>query len=181
MNKLLLVLFCLALLTLSLFDTSNAAECKGCVILDSKTFDEALSKADLMLVKFDEHNPDPVTHAVFEKVVSDLSKEIGMENMTAAHVDVINDGEITNTELVSKYNIQTLIFDESLPVIAAFTKNKDGDKYPEGETHSPSIIISKTFDADLLKRGIRSNTGIYFTLPGCIDSFDFLAVFRGII
>ena len=173
MNKLLLVLFCLALLTLSLFGTSNAA---GIQKLDSKTFDGALSKADLMLVKFDQHKPDPKMHAAFEKVVSDLSKEIGMENMTAAHVDVINDGEITNTELVSKYNIQTLIFDESLPVIAAFTRNKEGDKYPEGETHSPSIIISKTFDADLLKRGIRSNTGIYFTLPGCIDSFDFLAV-----
>ena len=173
MNKLLLVLFCLALLTLSLFDTSNAA---GIQKLDSKTFDGALSKADIMLVKFDQHNPDPKMHAAFEKVVSDLSKEIGMENMTAAHVEVIKDGEIINTELVSKYNIQKLIFDESLPVIAAFTRNKEGDKYPEGETHSPSIIISKVFDVDLLRRGIRSNTGIYFTLPGCMDTFDFLAV-----
>jgi len=173
MNKLLLVLFCLTLLTLSLFDTSNAA---GIQKLDSKTFDGALSKADIMLVKFDQHNPDPKMHAAFEKVVSDLSKEIGMENMTAAHVEVIKDGEITNSELVSKYNIQKLIFDESLPVIASFTRNKEGDKYPEGETHSPSIIISKMFDVDLLRRGIRSNTGIYFTLPGCMDTFDFLAV-----
>jgi len=173
MNKLLPVLFCLALLTLSLFDTSNAA---GIQKLDSKTFDGALSKADLMLVKFDQHNPDPKMHAAFEKVVSDLSKEIGMENMTAAHVEVIKDGEITNSELVSKYNIQKLIFDESLPVIASFTRNKEGDKYPEGETHSPSIIISKMFDVDLLRRGIRSTTGIYFTLPGCMDTFDFLAV-----
>jgi len=173
MNKLLLVLFCLALLTLSLFDTSNAA---GIQKLDSKTFDGALSKADIMLVKFDQHNPDPKMHAAFEKVVSDLSKEIGMENMTAAHVEVIKDGEITNSELVSKYNIQQLIFDESLPVIASFTRNKEGDKYPEGETHSPSIILSKMFDVDLLRRGIRSNTGIYFTLPGCMDTFDFLAV-----
>ena len=173
MNKLLLVLFCLALLTLSLFDTSNAAKIQK---LDSKTFDGALSKADLMLVKFDEHKPDQQMHAAFEKVVSDLSKEIGMENMTAAHVDVMKDGEIINTELVSKYNIQKLIFDESLPVIATFTRNKEGDKHAEGQTHFPSIIISKKFDADLLKRGIRSNTGIYFTLPGCIDTFDFLAV-----
>jgi len=166
-------LFCLALLTLSLFDTSNSA---GIQKLDSKTFDGALSKADIMLVKFDQHNPDPKMHAAFEKVVSDLSKEIGMENMTAAHVEVMKDGEITNSELVSKYNIQKLIFDESLPVIASFTRNKEGDKYPEGETHSPSIIISKMFDVDLLRRGIRSNTGIYFTLPGCMDTFDFLAV-----
>jgi len=173
MNKLLLVLFRLALLTLSLFDTSNAA---GIQKLDSKTFDGALSKADIMLVKFDQHNPDPKMHAAFEKVVSDLSKEIGMENMTAAHVEVIKDGEITNSELVSKYNIQQLIFDESLPVIASFTRNKEGNKYPEGETHSPSIIISKMFDVDLLRRVIRSNTGIYFTLPGCMDTFDFLAV-----
>jgi len=169
-------LFCLALLTLSLLDTSNAAECKGCGNLDSKTFDEALSKADLMLVKFDDYNPDPEMHAAFEKVVSDLSKEIGMENMTAAVVDVIKDGEILNTDLVSKYNIDKLIFDESLPVIAAFTRIKDGDKYQEDTTHAPSIIISKKFDADSLKRGIRSSTGIYFTLPGCIDTFDFLAV-----
>merc|ERR1712136_187574 len=173
MNKLLLVLFCLTLLTLSLFDTSNAA---GIQKLDSKTFDGALSKADIMLVKFDQNNPDPKMHAAFEKVVSELSKEIGMENMTAAHVEVIKDGEITNSELVSKYNIKKLIYDESLPVIASFTRNKEGDKYPEGETHSPSIIISKMFDVDLLRRGIRSNTGIYFTLPGCIDTFDFLAV-----
>ena len=173
MNKLLLVLFCLALLTLSLLDTSNAAEIQK---LDSKTFDEALSKADLMLVKFDDYNPDPEMHAAFEKVVSDLSKEIGMENMTAAVVDVIKDGEILNTDLVSKYNIDKLIFDESLPAIATFTRVKEGDKYQEGTTHAPSIIISKKFDADLLKRGIRSNTGIYFTLPGCIDTFDFLAV-----
>jgi len=173
MNKLLQVLFCLTLLTLSLFDTSNAA---GIQKLDSKTFDGALSKADIMLVKFDQNNPDPKMHAAFEKVVSDLSKEIGMENMTAAHVEVMKDGEITNSELVSKYNIQKLIFDESLPVIASFTRNKEGDKYPEGETHSPSIIISKMFDVDLLRRGIRSTTGIYFTLPGCMDTFDFLAV-----
>lgn len=173
MNKLLLVLFCLALLTLSLFDTSNAA---GIQKLDSKTFDGALSKADIMLVKFDQHNPDPKMHAAFERVVSDLSKEIGMENMTAAYVEVIKDGEIINSDLVSKYNIQKLIFDESLPVIASFTRNKEGDKYPEGETHSPSIILSKMFDVDLLRRGIRSNTGIYFTLPGCMDTFDFLAV-----
>ena len=52
MNKLLLVLFCLALLTLSLFDTSNAAKIQK---LDAKTFDGGLFKADLMLVKFDKH------------------------------------------------------------------------------------------------------------------------------
>merc|ERR1712136_729298 len=139
MNKLLLVLFCLALWTLSLFDTSNAA---GIQKLDSKTFDGALSKADIMLAKFDQNNPDPKMHAAFEKVVSELSKEIGMENMTAAHVEVIKDGEITNSELVSKYNIKKLIYDESLPVIASFTRNKEGDKYPEGEfVQTPEYIL----------------------------------------
>ena len=177
MNNLLRVLFCLAIFSLSLLNVTNAAECNGCVILDSKTFDKVLSKFDIMLVKFDKYNPDSKKHAAFEQVATDLSKEVGMENMIAAHVDIFNNGEIKNTDLVTKYNLQAAVFDESLPVLAAFMKNKEGEKGPENETHSHSFIeMSETFDSDALKRAIRSNTGIYFVLPGCIDTFDFLAV-----
>ena len=166
----------LAILVLSSFHISNAAECNGCVILDSKTFDKVLSKFDLMIVKFDKYNPDLKKHAAFGQVYADLSKEVGMENMMAAHVNIIKDGEIKNTELVNEYQLQTEIFEESLPAVFAFMKIKEGEKKGDNETHSYSMLTKSDFDADSLKRAIRSYTGIYFTLPGCIDNFDFLAV-----
>jgi len=166
----------LAILVLSSFHISYAAECNGCAILDSKTFSKVLSKFDLMIVKFDKYNPDPTKHAAFEQVFTDLSKEIGMENLMAAHVDVINNGEIKNTELVNKYQLQTEIFEESLPAIFAFMKNKGEDKKQDNETHSYSMLTKSEFDADSLKRAIRAYTGVYFTLPGCLDNFDFLAL-----
>jgi len=179
MNMVLEISFCLVIFALSSFHISNATECNGCIILESKTFEKVLAKFDLMLVKFDKYSPDLIKHAAFEKVATDLSKEVGMEDMIAAHVDILNNDGMRNTELVTKYNLKTAIpmIYNALPVLVVFMKIKEEDKKSSNETHSHSIIAdSQNFDADSLKRAIRAHTGIYFTLPGCIDNFDFLAL-----
>ena len=179
------------LLILNAVYIADGAECNGCIILDSKTFNKVLSKFDVMLVKFDKHNPDKKKHAIFEQVSTDISKEFGMENMVAAHVDVMSDGMVKNMELVEKYGLHDDIFGDKLPAIFTFFKRKDGMEEPKtNETHLngrfkdyQEVFDDETewrnvtnFDADALKRSIRFHTGIYFTLPGCFDEFDFLAI-----
>jgi len=164
---------------LNIFYITDAAECNGCIILDAKTFDRVLSKFDVMVVKFDKHNPDQKKHESFEKIYSDLSSEIGMENLMTAHVDVLNNGMVKNNELIDKYNLHSDIFDEKkLPAIFTFIRYKEGENKDGNESHwkarfdnTPSI-----FDTDAIKRHIRQVTAIYFTLPGCLDNFDFLAI-----
>ena len=116
MNKVLEISFCLVILALSSFHISNATECNGCVILDSKTFEKVLAKFDLMLVKFDKYSPDLIKHAAFEKVATDLSKEVGMEDMIAAHVDIFNnDGKLIVFKVATEManNLATFPFSDS--------------------------------------------------------------------
>lgn len=167
---------------------SNAAECNGCLTLGSKTFDKTLSKYDVMVVKFDKHNPDQTKHAIFEQVYNDLKDLKGMENMTFAHVDVLEYG-IKNQELVNRYELQNHIFADTLPTISIFIRHKNVTNTPENETHDRvqyrvwrSISDGEVrknvsdFNTDSLKKQIRQSTGIYFTLSGCVDDFDFFAV-----
>ena len=185
----LLLLVTFSLLALNVYYVADAAECNGCIILDSKTFDRVLNKFDIMVVKFDKYNPDQTKHAIFEQVFNDLSGLIGMESMIAAHVDVLNNGMITNEELVSRYELQSNIFEEKLPTISIFIRYKNTTNLPEAARHYrgqfadwKELIVDKewknitNFNADSLKRSIRELSGIYFTLPGCVDDFDFLAI-----
>ena len=192
MNPSLLEFFNFLLLALNFFYISDAAECDGCIILGSKTFDRVLNKFDLMLVKFDKYNPDKKKHAIFEQVYNDLSKEVGMENMIAAHVDISSKGEVKNADLVDRYGLHNEILENNLPAIFYLMKPKEGDAKAEGggATYTPlrfkdtedlfdednSHKKVSIFDADAIKRSIRTMTGIYFTLPGCLDDFDFLAI-----
>ena len=142
-----------------------------------------------MVVKFDKYNPDKMKHASFEQVYNDLSKEIGMENMITAHVDILNNGMVKNNELVDKYNLHSEIFEENLPAIFTFIRHKEGEDKEGDATHwnvrfrdtemvedGKELKNVSTFGADAIKRSIRLHTGIYFTLPGCLDNFDFLAI-----
>merc|ERR1712077_94403 len=88
-----MVLLELAVVLLHIVAISESAECNGCVVLDSKTFDRVLNKFDVMLVKFDKHDPDVQKQAVFDQIYNDLSKEYGMEDMMTAHVDIVKNGE----------------------------------------------------------------------------------------
>ena len=180
----------LLFLVLSLFYVANAAECNGCLVLDFTSFDKALNKFDVMVVKFDKHNPDQTKHAIFEQVYKDLKDLIGMENMTFAHIDIIDDGMVKNQELVDRYELQSHIFEETLPTISIFIRYQNATNEPENATHYrrqyqdwEQIHYGEegwknvtNFNADSLKRSIRELTGIYFTLPGCVDHFDFFAV-----
>jgi len=189
MNNSLLLVCKFAILWLNVFYFAEAADCNGCIILDSKTFDRVLNKFDVMIVKFDKYNPDKIKHASFEKVYNDLSKEIGMENMMAAHVDILNNGMVKNNELVNKYNLHSDIFEEKLPAIFIFTRHKEGEEKEGDATHwnvrfrDTEVVDDgkaaknvSTFGTDAIKRSVRLHTGIYFTLPGCLDNFDFLAI-----
>ena len=105
------------------------ASCDGCIIVDSQTFDKVINKFSISLVKFDSSQPNALKQRMFEKLAKDLTSGnvMGLEDMIAIHVDVEHKNKIMNQELVSKYEIQNEIFQEKLPVIFLFARQKDAD------------------------------------------------------
>ena len=185
-----MVLLELAFVLMHIVAISESAECNGCIVLDSKTFDRVLNKFDIMLVKFDKHDPDVHKQAVFDQIYNDLSKEYGMEDMMNAHVDILKKGEARNQELASKYGLENEILDDKkLPAIFLFFRKKnegnathehfrlrDNKDISVGVDGYQKGIDVASFEVDMFKRQIRILTGIYYTLPGCVDDFDFLAI-----
>ena len=185
-----MVILELAVVLMHIVAISESAECNGCVVLDSKTFDRVLNKFDVMLVKFDKHDPDVQKQAVFDQIYNDLSKEYGMEDMMTAHVDIVKNGEARNQELASKYGLENeLLDDKSLPAIFLFFRKKNEENATHehfrlkdhkdisvGVEGDQKGINLESLEVDMFKRQIRILTGIYFTLPGCLDDFDFIAI-----
>lgn len=163
-----------------LFGFATAADCNGCIILDADTFDKVIDKFSIVLVKFDSNLPNGVKHGIFENVAKDLSSIEGMEDMIAAHIDVEKNGMIKNQELVSRFEIQDHIFQETLPSIFVLVKKENNDD--SNESHKKHQFQEKDhfnitdFSVDTIKSFIREKTGIYLPLSGCIDEFDVLAM-----
>lgn len=92
------------------------ASCKGCVELDSLTFDKILSNFDYSVVKFDISYPYGEKHEQYEefsKAAADVS------NLLVAVVGVKDYGDKDNEDLAVRFNVKT----EKLPVIKLFHKN----------------------------------------------------------
>ncbi|CAB3370004.1 Hypothetical predicted protein [Cloeon dipterum] len=132
---------------------------KGSVSLDSYTFDKVISKFKATLVKFDIAYPYGAKHDEFLKVAEASHLQ---SDLLIADVGVKDYGDNENADLAKKFEVKK----EDYPAVKLFVQGKD----------APIDFKGKDFNADELKKFIRSNSGVYIGLPGCLEKFDAIAI-----
>ncbi|KAK2576279.1 hypothetical protein KPH14_005645 [Odynerus spinipes] len=156
------------LLTLILFagtiigsSVSIAEDCKGCVPLDSYSFDKVISKFKAAIVKFDVAFPYGDKHEQFGKIAATTKDS---QDLLVAEVGVKDFGNKDNADLAKRYNIKK----EDFPAVLLFL---------QGKTEPVRFIAEKDadFTADNIKRFVKSKSGVYLGLPGCVEQLDRLA------
>jgi len=135
----------------------GATNCKGCTPLDTYTFEKVVPKFKATLVKFDVAYPYGEKHDEFGKV-ADATR--GVQDMLMAEVNVKDYGDKDNQDLAEKYDAKSKDF----PVLKLFKKGTADPATYTGEWKMDDIVT-----------WVKSNTGIYVGLPGCIEDFDMLA------
>lgn len=133
---------------------------KGCVQLDSYNFDKVASKFKASLVKFDTAYPYGAKQEEYEKVCEAASNT---EELLIVEIPVKDYGDKENSELARKYNVDK----DDFPKVKLFVKG-----VPEPINFDDK---EQEFTADNLKKFIRSKSGVYIGLPGCLEKFDKLA------
>ncbi|GLH05240.1 hypothetical protein R5R35_010487 [Gryllus longicercus] len=149
------------LVALSLFSQliyADAINCKGCVPLDSYSFDKIISKFKAAVIKFDVAYPYGAKHDEFAKVAETT---YSIPELLVGEVGVKDYGEKENSDLAERYKVNK----DDFPVIKLFVAGKD----------EPVTFTNSDFTADNIKKFIRSNSEVYVGLQGCIDKFDALA------
>lgn len=138
----------------------NLVYSKGCVQLDSYNFDKVASKFKASLVKFDTAYPYGTKQEEYEKVCEAASN---IEDLLVVEIPVKDYGDKENSELARKYNVDK----DDFPKVKLFVK----------DVSEPINFDDKEqeFTADNLKKFIRSKSGVYIGLPGCLETFDKLA------
>lgn len=138
-----------------------AEDCKGCVPLDSFSFDKVLPKFKVALVKFDVAFPYGEKHEEYGKVAAATKNS---QDLLVAEVGIKDFGNKDNADLAKRYDIKK----ENYPTVLLFIQGKS----------EPIRFITKEdadFTADNIKRFIRSKSNIYMGLPGCVEQLDRLA------
>ncbi|XP_029056663.1 endoplasmic reticulum resident protein 29 [Osmia bicornis bicornis] len=138
-----------------------AQDCKGCVSLDSYSFDKVISKFKAAVVKFDVSFPYGEKHEQYAQVAA-ATKDA--PDLLVAEVRVKDYGVKDNSDLAARYKIKS----EDFPAILLFL---------QGKTEPVPFVAEKEseFTADNIKRFIKLKSGVYFGLPGCIEQLDRLA------
>ncbi|XP_011297688.1 endoplasmic reticulum resident protein 29 [Fopius arisanus] len=138
-----------------------AEDCKGCVPLDSYSFDKVISKFRAAIVKFDVAFPYGEKHEAFANVAAEIRDT---EDLILAEVGVKDYGNKDNSDLVKRFDIDRKDF----PVIMLFS---------QGQSQPVRLMDGNEpdFTVEHLKRLIRSKAGIYVGLPGCVEQLDRLA------
>jgi len=131
--------------------------CKGCTPLDTYSFEKIVPKFRASLIKFDVAYPYGEKHDEFGKV-SEATR--GVPDLLVGEINVKDYGEKDNSDLAEKYGVKTKDF----PVIKLFRKGM-----PEPLPYTGDI------KADEIIQWVKSSTGIYVGLPGCIEQFDKIA------
>ncbi|KAF4516961.1 hypothetical protein B566_EDAN005562 [Ephemera danica] len=142
-----------------LFTLLSSVYCKGSVPLDTFSFDKVIPKFKASLVKFDVAYPYGPKHEEFTKVAEAAHM---LQDLLVAEVGVKDYGEKENADLADKFNIKK----EDFPVVKLFVEGKS----------EPFTFENSEFNADEIKKFIRSNSGVYIGLPGCLEKFDKLAI-----
>ncbi|KAH0550617.1 endoplasmic reticulum resident protein 29 [Cotesia glomerata] len=154
-----LLIFIIATVAIGLV---NAEDCRGCVPLDSATFDKVISKFKAAIVKFDVAFPFGNMHDEYG-TVAETTKDV--QDLLVAIVGVKDFGNRDNGDLAKRFNIDKKDF----PVVLLFQ---------EGQT-KPVRLLTKAdeneFTSTNIKKMVRAKTGIYLGLPGCVEQLDKLA------
>ncbi|XP_049794031.1 endoplasmic reticulum resident protein 29 [Schistocerca nitens] len=151
----------LALVLVFLFCNSLSAEvinCKGCVPLDSYSFDKIISRFKASVIKFDVAYPYGEKHEEFAKV-SHATHDI--PDLLIGEVGVKDYGEKENSDLAERFKVTK----DDFPVVKLFLQGKE----------EPVTFTDTDFTADNIKKFIRKYSGIHIGLPGCLETFDKLA------
>lgn len=106
---------CVILFFLSSLLYETAASCKGCVELDSLTFDKIISNFEYTVVKFDISYPYGPKHEQFEEFATAAAE---VSNLLVAVVGVKDYGDKDNEDLATRFNVKT----DKFPVIKLFDK-----------------------------------------------------------
>ena len=136
---------------------ASSINCPGCTPLDDLSFDKLVSKFHASLVKFDVAYPYGDQHEEFAKVAKEAAES---EDLFIGEVGIKDYADRVNENLGRRFNIKK----EDYPVALLFVHN---------EKHElEQYTFTGTFLADDLKKFVRKNSGIYLSLPGCIEAFD---------
>ncbi|RZF48773.1 hypothetical protein LSTR_LSTR008122 [Laodelphax striatellus] len=156
--KMTYVNFILLLLGISIIGVRSE---KGCVALDTVSFDKILSKFKAVLVKFDTVFPYGSKQEAYEAVCS-ASRVI--TELLVTEVSVKDYGDKENLDLAEKFGVKK----NDYPVVKLFINGK------EAYTFRPQK--DEDWDEKNLKNFIRAKSGVYIGLDGCYEDFDNLAL-----
>ncbi|XP_053678186.1 endoplasmic reticulum resident protein 29 [Anopheles nili] len=149
-----------AIIIVLLISTIEAWTARGCVDLDSSTFDKVVGKFRYSLVKFDTAFPYGDKHEAFTNLA--LETVEASDELLFALVGIKDYGEKDNNDLGKRFNIG-----KEYPVIKLFAgaRSKPID-FPPGEE----------ITAENLRKFLkRTTSGLYIGLPGCVQKLDELA------
>ena len=156
------------------FKFAKATVSTGFLIMDSETFDLIANQFDTC--------PSKEVHEAFVQVRTVLEEIDGMENMVVAHVDIEKDGMILYQYPVTRYGRQGAIFQEYLPKMFLFVKNKDTAAGRSHESYRAYNFKEQTrqdtldFSPDAIRNFILVKSGIVLALSGDIDEVDFIPI-----
>ena len=151
-----LLAFCLA----ALLAPSLAINCAGCTPLDEISFDKIVNKFKASLVKFDVAYPYGEEHDEFAKIAKDA---LDTGDLFVGEVGVKDYAERDNERLAERFDLSK----EDFPAVILFVQVEGG-----GEGNLLHYRFGDKLTAEGLKKFVRQKSGIYLSLPGCIEEFD---------
>uniref|UniRef100_A0A182W5M9 Endoplasmic reticulum resident protein 29 n=1 Tax=Anopheles minimus TaxID=112268 RepID=A0A182W5M9_9DIPT len=143
-----------------LIESGNAWTARGCVDLDSSTFDKVTRKFRYSLVKFDTAFPYGDKHEAFTNLA--LETVDVTDDLLFVLVGIKDYGEKDNDDLGKRFNIP-----KEYPVIKLFA----GDR-TEPIDFPPDEVVS----SENLRKFLKRYTDLYIGLPGCVQKLDELAL-----
>ena len=153
----LLLVICLAAL---LVTPSLAINCAGCTPLDEISFDKIVNKFKASLIKFDVAYPYGEEHDAFAQIAKD---SLDVEDLFIGEVGVKDYAERDNERLAERFDVSK----EDFPAVILFVQVEGGK-----EGNLLHFRFGDKLTADGLKKFVRQKSGIYLSLPGCIEQFD---------
>ena len=152
----LVVVTCLA----ALVAPSLAINCAGCTPLDEISFDKIINKFKASLIKFDVAYPYGEEHDAFAQIAKE-SLDVG--DLFIGEVGVKDYAERDNERLAERFDLSK----EDFPAVILFVQVEGGK-----EGNLLHFRFGDKLTADGLKKFVRQKSGIYLSLPGCIEQFD---------
>ena len=153
---LVLVLFCLPVL----LPPCLAINCAGCTPLDEISFDKIINKFKASLIKFDVAYPYGEEHDEFAKIAKDA---LDTGDLFIGEVGVKDYAERDNERLAERFDVSK----EDFPAVILFLQVEGGE-----EGNLLHFRFGDKLTAEGLKKFVRQKSGIYLSLPGCIEEFD---------